>query len=161
MCHNRQKAISQMPRAPKEYRRLPGRGTLLDGDKWYATSRALCTVWMGSDHLLLVSRAGYTENYKRFYFRDIQAIIIRKTVTSLIGNTVLIILAIGFILWAAAVSDTTGKFVLAFLGGFLHFSDAARACGAGQRVSRKLKRPCKPNDWPPGTGCGRRAKGWR
>jgi len=110
-----------MPRAPKEYRRLPGRGTLLDGDKWYATSRALCTVWMGRDHLLLVSRAGYTENYKRFYFRDIQAIIIRKTVTSLIGNTVMIILAIGFILWAAEVSDATGKFVLAFLGGFFIF----------------------------------------
>ena len=78
-----------MPRAPKEYQRLPGRGTLLDGDKWYATSRAMCTVWLGRDHLLLVSRAGYTENYKRFYFRDIQAIIIRKTVTSLIGNTVI------------------------------------------------------------------------
>jgi len=110
-----------MPRAPKEYRRLPGRGTLLDGDKWYATSRALCTVWMGSDHLLLVSRAGYTENYKRFYFRDIQAIIIRKTATSLIGNTVLVILALGFFLWAADVSDSIARIVLALLGGFFTF----------------------------------------
>jgi hypothetical protein len=110
-----------MPAAPKEYQRLPGRGTLMEGNKWYAASRALCTVWMARDHLLLISRTGYTENYKRFYFRDIQAILIRKTVTSLVGNIALIILALGFFLWAADVSDSVGRIVLALLGGFFTF----------------------------------------
>jgi hypothetical protein len=112
---------SDTRKAPKEYQRLPGRGTLMEGNKWYATSRALCTVWMAQDHLLLILRNGYTENYKRFYFRDIQAIIIRKTVTSLVGNIFLIILALGFFLWAADISDSVGRIVLALLGGFFLF----------------------------------------
>ena len=91
---------SQTPRTRKEYQRLPGRGTQVDGDRWLAVSRSLCTVWMARDHLLLVSRTGYTETYKRFYFRDIQAVIIRKTATAFVGNIVLSILALGFILLA-------------------------------------------------------------
>jgi hypothetical protein len=53
-----------------EYRRLPGRGrTLLGSD----------TLWIGEDHLLLVELRGFTETYRRFYFRDVQAIILRRT----------------------------------------------------------------------------------
>ena len=37
------------------------------------------SLWLGSDHLLLVDSNGYTETYKRFRFRDIQAISIRET----------------------------------------------------------------------------------
>ena len=33
------------------------------------------SVWMGPDHLLLVKSARFREDYKRFYFRDIQAIV--------------------------------------------------------------------------------------
>lgn len=36
-------------------------------------------LWLGKDHLLLVTTDGYTETYKRFYFRDIQALFIRGT----------------------------------------------------------------------------------
>jgi hypothetical protein len=34
---------------------------------------------MGDDHLLLVESSGYTEQYKRLHFKDIQAVIIRET----------------------------------------------------------------------------------
>jgi len=53
-----------------EYRRLPGRGrTPLGSD----------SLWIGEDHLLLVELRGFTETYRRFYFRDVQAIILRRT----------------------------------------------------------------------------------
>lgn len=40
---------------------------------------ARSSLWLGDDHLLLVETNGYTESYKRFYFRDIQAISIQQT----------------------------------------------------------------------------------
>ena len=47
------------------------------------------TLWQGSDHVLQIySRLG-VEDYKRFYFNDIQAIITRKTDTGKIQNFVL------------------------------------------------------------------------
>lgn len=110
-----------MPRAPKEYQRLPGRGTQVEGGRWIAVTRALCTVWMARDHLLLISRGGYTEHYKRFYFRDIQAVIIRKTAASFVGNIVLTILALGAILLAAAVQDIAARIVWAIIGGLFAF----------------------------------------
>ena len=76
---------------------------------------------MARDHLLLVSRTGYTETYKRFYFRDIQAVIIRKTATAFVGNIVLSILALGFILLAVTVSDAAFKIVWALIGGLFAF----------------------------------------
>jgi hypothetical protein len=112
---------SQTLRAPKEYQRLPGRGTQVEGGRWFAITSSLCTVWMARDHLLLVSRIGYTETYKRFYFRDIQAIIIRKTATAFVWNIVLSIVALGFILPAVGVSDATAKIVLALIAGFFTF----------------------------------------
>src|SRR2546426_6411511 len=56
-----------------EYLRLPGRGrprglrALLTGPS---------TLWMGGDHLLAVDSNGWRETYRRFGYRDIQAILI-------------------------------------------------------------------------------------
>lgn len=36
-------------------------------------------LYQGSDHLLQLSSTGFSEAYKRFYFRDVQAILIQKT----------------------------------------------------------------------------------
>ncbi len=36
-------------------------------------------LWIGTDHLLLVESTGISERYKRFYFKDIQAINLLKT----------------------------------------------------------------------------------
>ena len=59
-----------MPNEPRLYRRLPGRG---------ASLAHYIRLYQAPDHLLQVSSTGYSELYKRFYFRDIQAITIRKT----------------------------------------------------------------------------------
>lgn len=66
-----------MARTEREYRRLPGRGR--KRGSFFALTATRSSVWAGRDHLLLVSGTGYTEEYKRFYYRDIQAIVIRKT----------------------------------------------------------------------------------
>ena len=53
-----------------EYQRLPGRaGSLL------ATFR----LWLAKDHLLNLESNGYAESYRRYYFRDIQAIVVQRT----------------------------------------------------------------------------------
>jgi hypothetical protein len=67
------------------YRRLPGK------KKGFFVGYH--TLWQGSGHLLQVySRLG-VEDYKRFYFNDIQAIITRKTAAGKIQNIVLAVLA--------------------------------------------------------------------
>ena len=37
------------------------------------------TFWLAPDHLLVVEVSGYVEKYRRFYFRDIQALIVQQT----------------------------------------------------------------------------------
>lgn len=37
------------------------------------------TFWLAADHLLVVEVSGYVEKYRRFYFRDIQALIVQQT----------------------------------------------------------------------------------
>src|SRR5438045_1848217 len=59
-----------MPKTKSIYRSFGGKGATLT---YYAR------LYLGPDHLLQTASTGYSETYKRFYFRDIQAIVIRKT----------------------------------------------------------------------------------
>ena len=70
-----------MSKIRKIYERVPGKKkSFLIG--YY-------TLWHGTDHLLLMySRLGI-EDYRRFYFVDIQSIITHKTVTGKIQNLIL------------------------------------------------------------------------
>jgi hypothetical protein len=110
-----------MSKAPKEYQRLPGRGMRVEGNRLFAISRSLCTLWLGGDHLLLVDRTGYTESYKRFHFRDIQAVIIRKTNKAAVGNYILGLLALLFAAWALNVVNLPGRVTLWIISGFFGF----------------------------------------
>lgn len=47
------------------------------------------SLWQGPDHILLVQNSGFTETYKRFYFRDIQAITVLETNRRAIWNAIL------------------------------------------------------------------------
>jgi hypothetical protein len=73
----------------ERYRKLPGhrRGFIFGR-----------SVWMGSDHLLLVKSARFREEYKRFYFRDIQAIVTARTPRFHISTRAALI----GVLWGAA-----------------------------------------------------------
>jgi hypothetical protein len=106
---------------PKEYQRLSGRGMRVEGNRLFAVSRSMCKLWLGQDHLLLVDRTGYTETYKRFYFRDIQAVVVRKTKTATVINLVLILLALIFVTWALDVQNTPGRVTLWIIVAVLGF----------------------------------------
>ena len=51
-----------------QYRRLPGRSGLFIRN----------SLWMGADHLLRVRRNPFSESYRRYYFADIQAIVVTE-----------------------------------------------------------------------------------
>ena len=59
-----------MPQQATNYKRLPGAGST-----WTGYHR----VWLGPDHVLHVRATTVHENYRRFFFADIQAITIQRT----------------------------------------------------------------------------------
>src|SRR5256885_4038963 len=59
-----------MAGSQKSYRRLPGKGV---------AAFQHVRLYESADHLLQVASTGYSESYRRFYFRDVQAITIQKT----------------------------------------------------------------------------------
>jgi hypothetical protein len=64
------------PPAGTSYRRLPGR------TPWFrfgGISAPSTSLWLGTDHLLKVERSASSENYKRFFYRDIQAIVVEQS----------------------------------------------------------------------------------
>jgi hypothetical protein len=66
----------------KEYQRLtPARSR--------TTFVSRSSLWLGKDHLLCIDSSGYTETYKRFYFRDIQTVIIVISKRRVVWNWVL------------------------------------------------------------------------
>ena len=93
------------------YQRLPGKkkGFLIG---YY-------TLWQGSDHLLQIySRLG-VEDYKRFYFNDIQAIITRKTRVGSILNFVLGAITVLFGLFAVTSGGGWSVFPAIIAGAVL------------------------------------------
>jgi hypothetical protein len=101
--------------AEREYKRLTRAGS--------RTALGIITVgrsslWLGKDHLLVIDTNGYTENYKRFFFRDIQALLIRQTQRWLIWALVFGALAVvfGSIL---IVALTSREAVLAWVMGII------------------------------------------
>ena len=55
-----------------------------------------------ADHLLLVSNQGYSESYKRFYFADIQALLVQRTKWGKLKNVILGFLAIDMLAFVIA-----------------------------------------------------------
>jgi hypothetical protein len=104
-----------MTPAQATYRRLPG-----------ARRRLLrkATLWLSSDHILAVDSRRFTEEYKRYYFKDIQAIIVTQMSTATsrtIDLAFLIVLAVlVLIAWRL---ESRGTFVvtgLVLLGYLIH-----------------------------------------
>ena len=91
-----------MPNALKEYTRLPGKKkNFLIGYH---------ELWLGTDHLLYIFSRFGVEDYKRFYFKDIQAVITRKTTKGKIQNLILSIFCILFSLMALYLTGSWSVF---------------------------------------------------
>jgi len=65
------------------------------------------TLWQGSDHLLQIYSRFGVEDYRRFYFSDIQAIVARKTLAGKVQNIALGCFLALFGLWAVS-AETAG-----------------------------------------------------
>ena len=112
----------------ERYRKLPGRrrGFIFGS-----------SVWLGSDHLLLVKSARFREEYKRFYFRDVQAIVVANAPRFLLSTRAALIGALWFwtFVWANEVAarfhrDIDWSFwtvAAALVIAWVYFS-AARSC---------------------------------
>ena len=96
-----------MAKNENDYKRLPGRNA-------FRPNR----LYLGRDHLLRVNSNGWTEQYRRFYFSDIRALIITRNRTGMIQNIVLACIAIPLLGWCLAESDKDGRVVLGVLSGF-------------------------------------------
>jgi hypothetical protein len=100
--------------AEQEYSRLTfSRSRTVSG----IVSVARSSLWLGRDHLLCIETSGYTETYKRFYFRDIQAITLRRTDRWIWVATVLCAIGL-FLAWPALAWGRT-ELVVDWIFGIL------------------------------------------
>jgi hypothetical protein len=77
-----------MPKPDFPYRKLPGvRRGILSG----------ASLWLGNDHILHVKNTRFAEDYRRYYFTDIEAIYLKKTPRFLPPPAVVITLILGLI----------------------------------------------------------------
>jgi hypothetical protein len=100
-----------MAKKEKEYRRVYGKARRFLG-LGYTSS-----LWLGKDHVLCIHSSRYVELYNRFYYRDIQAVITRKTRQREIGSAVLGLLAMSAAL--VAVSTKGDGAIVAWSGAGL------------------------------------------
>ena len=85
-----------MIRSEKEYIRLPGN---------YFSFKTRAKLFLGKDHILSLQSTGYTESYKRFYFKDIQAIVAQKTGDGMLWSIVHAIFTAAWILLALIIDE--------------------------------------------------------
>lgn len=112
-----------MPATAPIYRRLPGTGfrhVLPAHLYWLAILfpilllvRTRLKLWLGPDHLLLVHEVGYREDYRRFYFSEIQAFTVARTHWGKVYNGVLGLLG-GLAVAVAGLARGTGGDIVFF-----------------------------------------------
>lgn len=91
-----------MSESNTSYERIRGKGR----DNLFHGSTV--RMFLGLDHLLQISTAEYRETYRRYYYRDIQAIVVRHSNYRLYAN---IIMGSIFVLLALAGSATLGNVI--------------------------------------------------
>lgn len=80
------------------------------------------SLWQGPDHLLWVETVLFKESYKRFYYSDIQSVVLQRTGTHLIWTFVWAALALLFgaiAFWVPGSPYVSGTFMAIFLAALL------------------------------------------
>lgn len=77
-----------MARKQKTYRRLPGNAFTVSPRFRIRIDYVRSSLWLASDHILHVRWRRFSENYKRFYLKDIQAIILSRTTAGRTHNLI-------------------------------------------------------------------------
>jgi hypothetical protein len=105
------------PPSPPIYRRLSGRG-FKSGGSLFAVTRTRCRLWLAEDHLLQVeTEFGMVEAYKRFYFRDLQAVIIQPTRDRWFGGIIFGVVIGALLLMAWGMNDVAGRITFLIIAG--------------------------------------------
>lgn len=99
-----------------QYRRLPGKG--LVSETFFTVVGTKSRLYIGNDHLLRVNSNGWTEKYRRFYFSDIQGIVVSMNNLRNIWTMLHLIICALFLLWLLVVENTIGRSILAGLATF-------------------------------------------
>jgi hypothetical protein len=94
----------------QDYIKLPGKG--FKRGSFLSLSGIRASLWLGRDHLLCIYNKGYEEDYKRFYFRDIQAFIIHQDKRRLLWNIAFGICALVFAFGGLTFSAVSAFFVI-------------------------------------------------
>ena len=92
------------------YTRLPGRGRRKSG--FLSLTAPVSTAWIGSDYVLAVDLYGAAEDYRRFYFKEIQAFGVKRTRRYEIWAAVLVPFFLSF-LWGALAAKDDSRWVFA------------------------------------------------
>jgi len=93
--------------AEKEYQRLTWSRMRRTGLITAFATRS--SLWLGKDHLLGIDSTGYAEEYKRFYFRDIQAFTLAETKRRAIWNWILGVPLVGCVgAWGIDLLSNSG-----------------------------------------------------
>lgn len=102
---------------PNPYTRLPGRRL--------NSLMGTTSLWLGGDHILKVTSAGYSEEYRRFYLADVRGFVIHRTsaMVSWIGITGVLALGLGF----GGIALVSGGSTDAQVGGGIFIGLAAVA----------------------------------
>lgn len=96
-----------------DYIKLRGKG--FKRGSFLSLSGIRASLWMGKDHVLCIYNKGYEEDYKRFYYRDVQAIVTHQDNRRLIWNILFGFCAFLFALWGMPFLTVSGFFLLLIL----------------------------------------------
>jgi hypothetical protein len=105
--------MGMMAAAQTTYRRLPGRRRRV-GALWTAARHSL---WLGADHLLQVESRFYSEEYRRFYYHDIELLMVRRTRHWLVWSVLFGVLLSGSVWWGVQAGEPVGQSLGAALAG--------------------------------------------
>ncbi|HTV39756.1 MAG TPA: hypothetical protein VMF08_04220 [Candidatus Sulfotelmatobacter sp.] len=84
--------------------------------------RTRSSLWLGPDHLLRIDAENFRENYKRFYYRDIQAILVQKTDGFRNWNIILGIVVAGlFVLTLSLIASSGARWTSDTIGTVCFF----------------------------------------
>ncbi|MEP6662720.1 MAG: hypothetical protein ABJC04_03550 [Verrucomicrobiota bacterium] len=99
-----------------EYKKLAGRGTRFEGGRFIAGYRLRATLWLGLDHLLLILSTSFNQEFKRFYFKDIQAFTLRQTKRAFAWNVILGVLAGIFFFFTILIKNQVAWWIFIGVG---------------------------------------------
>jgi hypothetical protein len=94
----------------QDYIKLPGKG--FKRGSFLSLSGIRANLWLGKDHILCVYNKGYEEDYRRFYFRDIQAFVTHQDNRRLLWNIAFGTCALAFAFGGLTFSMVSAFFVM-------------------------------------------------